>query len=109
MLLLDDVVTRSSEILEMGSPSLFDTTYTCAIQDGWFMIYCCMFQGFNWESPKRYPWWTYLQSKVEELVELGVTDLWLPPACQSVDKNGNTFNCFFIRLKNFASIKKVQM
>lgn len=30
MLLLDDVVT-SSEILEMGSPTLFDTTYTCAI------------------------------------------------------------------------------
>ncbi|KAH9532111.1 hypothetical protein CY35_19G072200 [Sphagnum magellanicum] len=47
-----------------------------------------LFQGFNWESPKRYPWWTYLQSKVEELVELGVTDLWLPPASQSVDKNG---------------------
>lgn len=30
MLLLDDVVT-SSEISEMGSPTLFDTTYTCAI------------------------------------------------------------------------------
>jgi hypothetical protein len=47
-----------------------------------------LFQGFNWESPKRYPWWTFLQSKVEELVQLGVTDLWLPPASQSVDKNG---------------------
>jgi hypothetical protein len=70
------------------------------------LVYDILLQGFNWESPKRYPWWTYLQSKVEELVELGVTDLWLPPACQSVDKNGNTFNCFFICLKNFASKKK---
>jgi hypothetical protein len=31
VLLLNDVVTRSSEILEMGPPTLFDTTYTCAI------------------------------------------------------------------------------
>ncbi|KAG0574921.1 hypothetical protein KC19_VG303000 [Ceratodon purpureus] len=48
-----------------------------------------MFQGFDWESYNHNPsWWIHFQSKVEDLFELGVTDVWLPPASQAVDKQG---------------------
>ena len=54
-------------------------------------------QGFNWESHKNTQlWWKFFKTKVEDLVELGVTDVWLPPASQSVDKQGtNNNNIFF--------------
>nr|PNR35675.1 hypothetical protein PHYPA_021525 [Physcomitrium patens] len=45
--------------------------------------------GFDWESHNHNPsWWIHFQSKIEDLFELGITDVWLPPASQSVDKKG---------------------
>ena len=55
------------------------------------MTLCCEHfpQGFNWESPKKYPWYHILRDQVEEISLAGITDVWLPPSSQSVDANGN--------------------
>ncbi|KAL2651929.1 hypothetical protein R1flu_020057 [Riccia fluitans] len=47
-----------------------------------------LFQGFNWESWKAGCWYDVLKEKVEELAEAGFTDVWLPPASQSVAPQG---------------------
>ncbi|KAL3700767.1 hypothetical protein R1sor_018789 [Riccia sorocarpa] len=44
-------------------------------------------QGFNWESWKH-KWWATLTTKVEDLCSVGITDVWLPPPSQSVDRQG---------------------
>lgn len=47
-----------------------------------------MFQGFNWESWKDPCWYDVLKSKVNDLVEAGVTDVWFPPPSHSVAPQG---------------------
>ncbi|KAH7314864.1 hypothetical protein KP509_21G024900 [Ceratopteris richardii] len=47
-----------------------------------------LFQGFNWESPHNYPWYSVVQSQVKDIMAAGITDVWLPPPSQSVDVNG---------------------
>lgn len=47
-----------------------------------------MFQGFNWESWKNPCWYDVLKSKVEDLAEAGVTDIWFPPPSHSVAPQG---------------------
>ncbi|BBM98787.1 alpha-amylase [Marchantia polymorpha subsp. ruderalis] len=46
-----------------------------------------LLQAFNWDSHKN-NWWTTLKTKVEEICGLGITDVWLPPVSQSVDRQG---------------------
>jgi len=59
-------------------------------------------QGFHWESstpdcrdPGQWPngevgssWYATVQSKVEDMREAGITDIWLPPPSQSVAREG---------------------
>jgi alpha-amylase len=54
---------------------------------------CCLHfeQSFNWESPKKYPWYHILRDQVDEIALAGITDVWLPPPSQSVDVNGMPF------------------
>ncbi|CAE7202391.1 AMY1.4 [Symbiodinium natans] len=49
-----------------------------------------MLQGFNWESHKagKGNWYGIVESKVEMLADLGITDVWLPPCSQSVAPQG---------------------
>jgi alpha-amylase len=47
-----------------------------------------MFQGFNWESWRAENWYDVLKTTAKELAEAGVTDVWLPPASQSVAPQG---------------------
>ncbi|KAL2631868.1 hypothetical protein R1flu_016554 [Riccia fluitans] len=47
-----------------------------------------LFQGFNWESWKSGKWYQVLLSKVKELKELQITDIWLPPPTHSVSPQG---------------------
>ncbi|XP_057861954.1 alpha-amylase type B isozyme isoform X2 [Cryptomeria japonica] len=47
-----------------------------------------MFQGFNWESWKSSCWYDVLKSKVKDLAEAGITDIWLPPPSHSVAPQG---------------------
>ncbi|KAL3689936.1 hypothetical protein R1sor_016245 [Riccia sorocarpa] len=47
-----------------------------------------LLQGFNWESCKSGKWYQVLLSKVKELKELEITDIWLPPPTHSVSPQG---------------------
>ncbi|BBM99917.1 alpha-amylase [Marchantia polymorpha subsp. ruderalis] len=47
-----------------------------------------LFQAFNWESWKTECWYDIVKEKVDELADAGVTDVWLPPASQSVAPQG---------------------
>jgi len=49
-----------------------------------------MLQGFNWESHKagKGNWYGIVESKVDMLADMGITDIWLPPCSQSVAPQG---------------------
>ncbi|CAE7310762.1 AMY1.2 [Symbiodinium necroappetens] len=49
-----------------------------------------MLQGFNWESHKagKGNWYGIVESKVDMLADVGITDIWLPPPSQSVAPQG---------------------
>lgn len=42
-----------------------------------------MLQGFEWYVPANNKHWTRLEAAVPMLAKLGVTTLWIPPACKS--------------------------
>lgn len=47
-----------------------------------------MMQGFGWDSCDKGGWYNILSGQVDEIKELGVTQLWLPPPSNSVSKQG---------------------
>jgi len=49
--------------------------------------YEIIFQGFNWESCSE-PWYKKLSDMAPELAAAGFTAIWLPPASDSVSKQG---------------------
>lgn len=72
-------------------------------------FYLFHIQGFDWESYYHNPsWWIHFQSKVEDLFELGVTDVWLPPASQSVDKQGQSIQPLTFTIQNPDSLLNIQ-
>ena len=44
-------------------------------------------QAFNWESHKH-DWWHNLERKVGDIAKSGFTSAWLPPATNSLSKEG---------------------
>ena len=44
-------------------------------------------QGFNWESWKQ-GWYHKLMDQVDQLSDLGITCIWLPPPTDSVSPQG---------------------
>ncbi|CAL9154333.1 unnamed protein product [Musa hybrid cultivar] len=46
-----------------------------------------LFQAFNWESHKH-DWWHNLEMKVDDIARSGFTSAWLPPATNSLSKEG---------------------
>ncbi|XP_062192649.1 alpha-amylase isozyme 3B-like isoform X2 [Phragmites australis] len=48
-----------------------------------------LFQGFNWESCKKQGgWYKFLQERVDDIANAGVTHVWLPPPSHSVAPQG---------------------
>ena len=49
-------------------------------------------QAFYWDCPKlenqEFQWWNFLETKVESLVRVGFTALWLPPANKAANLDG---------------------
>lgn len=43
----------------------------------------CMLQGFEWNCPDDKKHWKRLQSELPKLKEIGIDNVWLPPACKS--------------------------
>ena len=43
-----------------------------------------MLQGFEWNLPANSEHWNRLASQAEELADLGITDIWLPPAYKGI-------------------------
>ncbi|KAG6541131.1 hypothetical protein Mapa_017502 [Marchantia paleacea] len=77
-------------IQEVVSEQKFDTKVSAA-RGG--KIKCdplrvILFQGFNWESWKCGKWYEVLQTKVKDLADAQITDIWLPPPSHSVAPQG---------------------
>lgn len=49
-----------------------------------------LLQGFNWEShiAGGGDWYSVVQESIPKMLQLGITDVWLPPPSESVDKQG---------------------
>ncbi|KAE8100683.1 hypothetical protein FH972_018554 [Carpinus fangiana] len=50
-----------------------------------------LFQGFNWESSSKGGWYNSLKGSVPDLASAGITHVWLPPASQSADPQGQGY------------------
>lgn len=48
-----------------------------------------LMQAFYWNCPavsdQQFNWWNYVRSEIPHLKSIGITALWLPPACKSKD------------------------
>ncbi|KAL4966952.1 alpha-amylase [Aspergillus stella-maris] len=53
-----------------------------------------LFQGFEWHVPADGEHWTRLRRALPSLVSLGVTQIWLPPGCKGMDRNGNGYDMY---------------
>ncbi|KAL4946974.1 glycoside hydrolase superfamily [Aspergillus filifer] len=53
-----------------------------------------IFQGFEWHVPADGEHWTRLSRALPSLVSLGVTQIWLPPGCKGMDRNGNGYDIY---------------
>lgn len=49
-----------------------------------------MFQGFEWYCPPDHKHWLRLERILPTLAALGITSMWIPPACKAswYDENG---------------------
>ena len=48
-----------------------------------------MFQGFEWNLPEDSAHWVRMEEKAAELAELGITDVWMPPAYKGIGGKGD--------------------
>ncbi|KAL2871448.1 alpha-amylase [Aspergillus lucknowensis] len=53
-----------------------------------------LFQGFEWHVPADGEHWTRLRRALPSLVSLGVSQIWLPPGCKGMDRNGNGYDIY---------------
>lgn len=53
-----------------------------------------MFQGFEWYAPADYKHWQRLESILPSLASLGVTSMWIPPACKASWYTGNGYDIY---------------
>ena len=55
--------------------------YACGVKS-------CLRAGFGWESCTKGGWWNHLAGYADQVAEAGFTHIWMPPACQSVSREG---------------------
>ncbi|KAK3400442.1 glycoside hydrolase superfamily [Sordaria brevicollis] len=53
-----------------------------------------MIQGFEWYIPPDFQHWTRLTKIIPTLAQLGITQLWIPPACKASWKTGNGYDIY---------------
>ncbi|KAL2132273.1 hypothetical protein VTI74DRAFT_3987 [Chaetomium olivicolor] len=53
-----------------------------------------MLQGFEWYVPADGAHWRRLERVLPSLAELGVSKLWIPPACKAADPKGNGYDLY---------------
>lgn len=53
-----------------------------------------MFQGFEWYVPADHAHWRRLQHILPSLQALGVTSMWIPPACKASWHTGNGYDVY---------------
>ena len=53
-----------------------------------------MVQGFEWYVPADFQHWRRLTKIVPALAALGVTNMWIPPACKASWKTGNGYDIY---------------
>ncbi|KAA1467518.1 glycoside hydrolase family 13 protein [Dentipellis sp. KUC8613] len=54
-----------------------------------------MLQFFTWESAHPdMSWWKHLETEIPALAELGITQVWLPPAFKATSKNGQGYDAY---------------
>jgi len=53
-----------------------------------------MLQGFEWYIPRDLQHWHRLTQAIPSLAALGVTSLWLPPACKAARPEGNGYDVY---------------
>lgn len=42
----------------------------------------CFFQGFEWNVPTDQKHWLRLKNVIQDLKDIGIDNVWLPPACK---------------------------
>lgn len=53
-----------------------------------------MLQGFEWYIPADYKHWCRLERALPSLQALGITSLWIPPACKASWYTGNGYDIY---------------
>lgn len=53
-----------------------------------------MLQAFEWYSSGGGSHWSTLSSKVASLSEMGITAMWIPPACKASSQDGNGYDIY---------------
>ena len=53
-----------------------------------------MFQGFEWYVPADHQHWRRLEKALPTLAALGVTSMWIPPACKAGWYTGNGYDLY---------------
>ncbi|CAZ79707.1 unnamed protein product [Tuber melanosporum] len=53
-----------------------------------------MFQGFEWHTPADQHHWDRLAGAVPKLKEIGITALWIPPACKAGNPSSNGYDIY---------------
>lgn len=53
-----------------------------------------MLQGFEWYVPADHAHWRRLQRVLPSLQALGITSLWIPPACKASWHTGNGYDIY---------------
>ncbi|KUI66735.1 Alpha-amylase [Cytospora mali] len=55
-----------------------------------------MFQGFEWYTPADHKHWNRLEGALPSLASLGITSVWIPPACKASWYTGNGYDVYDI-------------
>lgn len=53
-----------------------------------------MFQGFEWYVPADHAHWRRLEKVLPGLQALGITSMWIPPACKASWSTGNGYDIY---------------
>lgn len=53
-----------------------------------------MFQAFEWHVPADQQHWNRLRESLPRLKAMGVTNIWIPPACKAMSPQGNGYDIY---------------
>jgi alpha-amylase len=53
-----------------------------------------LFQAFEWHVPADGAHWTRLRHALPGLKAIGIDQIWLPPGCKGMDRDGNGYDIY---------------